>query len=84
MMSREREREKKKTVWFIRGSAAKWPSVPAASSQRGQAVRGAGGDGEKPGESGRDGILLPTAVGDSITFRSSVAARNRSGSAPAS
>lgn len=38
----KKNNNKKKRVCFIRCSAAKWPSVPAASSQRGQAVRDAG------------------------------------------
>lgn len=73
------ELKKKKRVCFIRCWAAKRPSVPAASSQRGRAVRGAG-------ETMRslDGILLPTAVSDSITFRIPVATWKHPGSMPAS
>lgn len=57
---------KKKGACLIRCSAAKRPSVPAASSQWGQAVRDAGETMRSPEWVSRHGILLPTAVSDSI------------------
>lgn len=53
----------KKGVRFVKCSAAKWPSVPTALSQWGQAVWGYRGDDERPGVNSRCGILQSTAVG---------------------
>lgn len=52
---------------------------PVGTVPMGTSCVGCSGDDERPGGSGRHGILLPTAGGDSITFRIPVAKWRPSG-----
>lgn len=52
---------------------------PGGTVPMGTSCVGCSGDDERPGDSGSHGILLPTAGGGSITFRTPVAKWRPSG-----